>query len=226
MPRNSQLTRLSLTLHQSKYVTTDSVDITSKLNYIYCFIYLHMNETTVLVVDDEEKIVRAHQRWLQDDYDVLTAQGGEEALEKIDSQVDVALLDRMMPDLDGDEVVEEIRDRQDVQDCFLVMVSAAEPDFDIVELGFDDYVVKPAGEENLKSTIEDALEQEGFGYDEKIRELYSLASKRAVLKEHKTQHELEESDEKARLDDRIAELRDDINNELSEIDDYKYSELL
>jgi len=185
-----------------------------------------VSETTVLVVDDEEKIVRAHERWLQDEYEVLTAYGGEEALATIDERVDVALLDRMMPDLDGDEVVDEIRSREDVQDCFLVMVSAAEPDFDIVELGFDDYVVKPAGEEPLKSTIEDALEQQGFGHDEKIRELYSLSSKRAVLKEHKTQRELETSDEKARLDDRIAQLRDEVNEELSEVDDYSYDELL
>jgi DNA-binding response OmpR family regulator len=185
-----------------------------------------MSETTVLVVDDEEKIVRAHERWLQDEYDVRKAYGGEEALETIDETVDVALLDRMMPDLDGDEVVDEIRDRQAVQDCFLVMVSAAEPDFDIVELGFDDYVVKPAGQDILKSTIEDALKQEGVGYDEKIRELYSLSSKRAVLKEHKTERELEDSDEKDRLDERIVELREQINDGLSDVDEYNYDELL
>lgn len=185
-------------------------------------------EVTVLVVDDEQKIVRAHERWLQDEYEVLTANSGEAALETIDETVDVALLDRMMPDMDGDEVVEEVRTRAAVQDCFLVMVSAAEPDFDIVELGFDDYVVKPAGEETLKSTIEDALQQQGASYDEKVRELYSLSQKRAVLKEHKTQHELQNSEEKATLDERIAELRDQINEELSEVDDYSeaYDELL
>ena len=185
-----------------------------------------MSETTVLVVDDEEKIVRAHERWLQDEYEVMKAYGGEEALETIDETVDVALLDRMMPDLDGDEVVDEIRDHEQIQDCFLIMVSAAEPDFDIVELGFDDYVVKPAGEETLKSTIEDALEQEGFGYDEKIRELYSLSSKRAVLKEHKTKREFEQSEERAQLDERIVELREEINEQLSNFDAYDYDELL
>lgn len=186
------------------------------------------DDVSVLVVDDETKIARAHERWLQDEYDVTTVNSGEETLDVIDDNTDVVLLDRMMPGMDGDGVVDEIRNREDVQDAMVVMVTAAEPDFDIVELGFDDYLVKPASEEALKETVESVLEQRGHGYDEKVRELYSLSSKRAVLQEHKTDRELDSSEEKVELDERIATLRAEIGDDLQDVDDYTdaYDELL
>lgn len=186
------------------------------------------SDVSVLVVDDEHKIARAHERWLQDEYEVATANSGAETLDCIDEETDVVLLDRMMPGMDGDEVVDEIRNREAVQDCLVIMVTAAEPDFDIVELGFDDYVVKPADEATLKGTIESVLEQQGHDYDEKVRELYSLSSKRAVLVEHKTERELAQSEEKQRLDDRIETLRAEITDDLQDVDSYSdaYDELL
>ncbi|MFB6105679.1 MAG: response regulator, partial [Halobacteriaceae archaeon] len=61
---------------------------------------------TVVVVDDEEGIAEAYSYWLSDEYDVRTAQSGAGALETIDEDVDVVLLDRRMPDRSGDEVLD------------------------------------------------------------------------------------------------------------------------
>ena len=74
-------------------------------------------------------------------HDVRTAYGGEEALEKADEDVDLVFLDRQMPDMSGDDVLERVRERG--LDCRVVMVTAVDPDFDIVEMPFDDYLTKP-----------------------------------------------------------------------------------
>jgi len=80
------------------------------------------------------------------DHEVRTAYSGEEALEKVDEDVDIVLLDRLLPDLPdlpGDEVLERVRERG--LDCRVVMVTAVDPDFDIVELPVDEYIHKPVG---------------------------------------------------------------------------------
>ena len=105
----------------------------------------------VLVVEDEPDLADLYATWLSESYRVRTAYGGHEAIEKLGSEVDVMLLDRRMPDLPGDEVLEVVRDRG--LDCRVAMVTAVEPDFDIVAMGFDDYLVKPVSREDLQETV-------------------------------------------------------------------------
>jgi CheY-like chemotaxis protein len=64
---------------------------------------------TVLIADDEAAIVDGQAARLTDEYRVRRAYGGHEALEQVGEEVDVALLDRRMPDLSGDEVLDRIR---------------------------------------------------------------------------------------------------------------------
>jgi CheY-like chemotaxis protein len=64
---------------------------------------------TVLIVDDESEVADVYALRLREEYETRTAYGGEEALDTIDSDMDVVLLDRRMPDLSGDEVLERIR---------------------------------------------------------------------------------------------------------------------
>lgn len=109
---------------------------------------------TVLVVDDEADALDAYAFWLADSYRVLTAESGDEALERIDD-VDVVLLDRRMPDRSDDEVLEAIREQG--FDCRVVMVTAVDPDFDIVDLGFGTYLTKPIDEDDLDATGERLL---------------------------------------------------------------------
>lgn len=107
---------------------------------------------TVLLVDDEVAVTRAYERMLSDRYDVRVANGGDEALALVDESVDVVLLDRMMPDQSGDSVLAEIRERG--LDCGVAMVTAVEPELDIVEMGFDTYLQKPPSRDTLVATIE------------------------------------------------------------------------
>jgi DNA-binding response OmpR family regulator len=90
----------------------------------------------VLVVDDEPDVADSYAAFLRDRYDVRTAYGGEPALAALDEDIDVVLLDRRMPDMFGDEVLESIRGRG--FECRVAMITAVDPDVDIIDMEFDD----------------------------------------------------------------------------------------
>ncbi|GGM64930.1 DNA-binding response OmpR family regulator [Halarchaeum rubridurum] len=168
----------------------------------------------VLVVDDEERIPQAFALWLGDDYAVRTANSGEEAFERLDESVDVVLLDRQMPGLSGDEVLERIREEE--YGCRVAMVTGVDPDFDIVDMPFDDYLKKPVGREQLRETVDRLLSVSD--YDEAIRTYFALSEKRATLESEKTRSELDASDEYASLLDQLDEQEERMNELMGRMD--------
>ena len=180
-----------------------------------------MNETSteprVLIVDDEAEVADVYALRLRDEYDTETAYGGEEALETVDDSVDVVLLDRRMPQVSGDEVLSTIRDRG--LDTRVVMITAVDPDFDIVDMPFDDYLCKPVQKEDLVAAIEQQLTADR--YDERLTEFLEVSSKIALLEGEKTQSELDESAEVAQLRERGETLREEMDDALSEFDDFE-----
>jgi DNA-binding response OmpR family regulator len=171
------------------------------------------NETTVLVVDDEQRLADLFATWLRDENVVRTAYDGQEALDAFDEDVDLVLLDRRMPGLSGDDVLEELRDRDDFVQ--VVMVTAVDPDFDIIEMGFDDYLVKPVSKNDLLGIVEKMLTRSE--YDEKIQRYYSLASKKALLEAEKPASELEDSDEYRNLLEEVETLKEDVDQAVEEL---------
>jgi DNA-binding response OmpR family regulator len=169
----------------------------------------------VLVVEDERDLADLYATWLRGEYRVRVAYGGREAIEKLDDAVDVALLDRRMPDLSGDETLEAIR--EEGVECRVAMVTAVEPDFDIVAMGFDDYVVKPVSRDGLTETVESLLLRNT--YDDGMQELFALASKKALLESEKDPATLESNREYRELSERVSELRADLDETLASFDD-------
>ena len=176
------------------------------------------DQPTVLAVEDERALVELYVRWLGDEYDVRTAEGGEEALERFDESVDIVLLDRLMPGMSGDEVLETVRERD--ANCKVAMVTAVEPDFDVIRMGFDDYLTKPVEQETLMETISRLLSR--TEYADLEQELYALVSKRAALETSKPAEELEESEEFADLEERIAEIRTRLDETLAGMQDNEF----
>jgi len=171
---------------------------------------------TVLVVDDESVVRESFSLYLESEgYAVRTASDGEEGLAAVDDDVDIVLLDRRMPDRSGDEVLAEIRARN--VDCQIALVTAVDPDFDILEIDCDDYLVKPVDREDLVDTVErlDLLAE----YDETRRDLSSLRVKHNVLEVEKHPTELDESEEFATLEAEIAGLEAELEDLESEFDD-------
>jgi DNA-binding response OmpR family regulator len=167
----------------------------------------------VLVVEDEPDVAETYRRWLQSTYDVRVAVDGAEALSVVDDTVDVVLLDRMMPEMSGAEVLREIRDRG--VDCRVAMVSAVDPDFDVIEMGFDEYVTKPPVRDELFDTIEGLLERADL--DDDLQEYYSLVARRSALETEKTQSELAASDEYDDLVARIDQYREIVDEDLGDM---------
>jgi DNA-binding response OmpR family regulator len=170
---------------------------------------------TVLVVDDEEEVADVYALRLRGEYETQTAYGGAAALETIDESIDVVLLDRRMPDVAGDEVLDEVRERG--LDCRVIMITAVDPDFDIVEMPFDDYLCKPVEKEDLVAAIEQQLT--ATRYDDRLTEYLELTSKIALLEAEKTAHELEGNEDLAELRDRADDLKADMDDVLGEFDD-------
>jgi DNA-binding response OmpR family regulator len=177
-----------------------------------------MTESTapvVLIVEDEPDVAETYYFWLEADYEVRIAEDGDEGLDKLDADVDVVLLDRMMPGLSGDEVLEHIREQE--LGCRVSMVTAVEPDFDILEMGFDAYLSKPIRREELEETVTTLLERST--YDSLLQEYYALVEKQATLEATKSSAELAESEEYEALADEVAELREDLTGALGGIED-------
>ncbi|MBX0294926.1 HalX domain-containing protein [Haloarcula nitratireducens] len=174
-------------------------------------------EDTILVVDDEADVADAYAAQLRERYAVETAYSGESALDVLDESIDVVLLDRRMPGMSGDEVLSTIRERG--FGARVAMVTAVEPGFDIVEMPFDDYVVKPVSRGALLETIEHL--GRCATYEERIREYYALTGKRAALVANKPRAELAASEEFQSLEreiDAVRETLDEITAGFDETD--------
>lgn len=160
----------------------------------------------LMVVDDEPNVTDTYCIWLEDEYDVVPTYGGKEALEKLDNTVDVILLDRRMPEMTGDEVLEEIQERK--EDPQVIMVTAVKPDFDIIGLGCDDYLVKPISKHELFDTIKNVVR---LGkYSGELQEYYTLISKKAALESEKPMEYLDGNEEYQELKSRIDTLEENI----------------
>jgi DNA-binding response OmpR family regulator len=168
------------------------------------------HQSTVLIVEDEPDLADTYALWLQESYAVRTAYDGRAALDQLDETVDIVLLDRRMPDLSGGEVLSAIRNRE--FDCQVAMVTAVEPAFDIVEMEFDAYLVKPIGKDELDDLVERLLARRQ--YDDRLQEFYALATKKAILDAEMTERERAASDEYAQLDAQLADVREQTDDAL------------
>jgi two-component system KDP operon response regulator KdpE len=122
-----------------------------------------MRKQMILVVDDEPAIVRLTRARLQaDDYAVVTAASGSDALELLDRErPDLVILDVMMPAMDGFETLRRIRQNSAVP---VIMLTARVSDPDKLrgfEYGADDYVTKPFNPDELAARVQALLRRSG-----------------------------------------------------------------
>ncbi len=109
----------------------------------------------ILVVDDEKPISDIIKFNLtKEGYDVVTAADGQEALTMFsDEKPDLVLLDQMLPEIDGVEVLRQIRSKSEIP---VIMVTAKDSEIDKVlglEMGADDYVTKPFSTRELIARV-------------------------------------------------------------------------
>jgi two-component system, sensor histidine kinase and response regulator len=115
----------------------------------------------ILIVDDNRINLEILQDFLEDEFDVLTAVNGNDAIERVKTEmVDLILLDIMMPDISGYEVCRIIKGDPELRRIPIIMVTAKSDASDKVkglDLGADDYVVKPFNFDELLARIHSQL---------------------------------------------------------------------
>ncbi len=118
----------------------------------------------ILVVDDDKEIVSAISKLLElNDFKVYGAYDGVEALEVVNNkEIDLIILDYMMPRLDGMSVLKKLRMDKNIP---VIVLSAKTEDYDKVlglQLGADDYVVKPYNPQELVARVNATLRRYMF----------------------------------------------------------------
>ncbi|MDB2075603.1 MULTISPECIES: response regulator transcription factor [Clostridium] len=123
----------------------------------------------ILICDDEKEILELIELYLgKEGYSVVKANDGQEALEKVknDTDFDLAIVDIMMPRVDGYRVIKEIRKLYNIP---IIMLSAKNQDSDKIlglDLGADDYITKPFNPLELVARV-----------NAQIRRVYKLSAK-------------------------------------------------
>lgn len=122
---------------------------------------------TILVADDEKEIRSLMRVYLEKDgYDVIEAENGAEVLKRLDETVDLMILDIMMPQIDGIEVLKKVRKNNNIP---IIIVSAKSEGYERIlglDLGADDYMTKPFDPLELVARV-----------SSNIRRFYQLGSK-------------------------------------------------
>ena len=116
-------------------------------------------DTVILVVDDDKEIREGIKIYLtQDDYQVIEAIDGAEALEAVDkNEVHLIIMDVMMPNMDGISATQKIRNKSNVP---ILMLSAKNEDIDKISglhVGADDYITKPFSPMELLARVKSML---------------------------------------------------------------------
>ena len=128
----------------------------------------------ILAVDDEKHIVRLVEITLQrEGYEVVTANNGAEALEKVATEKpDLVIMDVMMPEMDGLQALQKLKDDPATADVPVIMLTAKAQDSDVFQgwkSGADLYLTKPFNPQELMTFVRrifaDQSEDEDGVYD-------------------------------------------------------------
>jgi DNA-binding response OmpR family regulator len=166
---------------------------------------LRADEPSVLMIDDEKRVADAYALRLKGVADVTVAYGGEAALDAVEATEtppDVALIDRHMPGVSGDEVLGKLRDANLMTRA--VMVTAVDPDMAVLDLPFDDYLCKPVEREDLRAVVDQQCRVLAY---ELLGEYFAVESKVAVIESELGPERLADHDEFAALTERRGRLR-------------------
>lgn len=176
-----------------------------------------VREPTVLIVEDEADLADMYFSWLKDDFHVEIYLSGADALERLRPDIDVILLDRRVPGVSGDEILQEIRDMQ--LPAYVVMVTGVEPDESILEMDFDDYLVKPVERDDIVSAVERMLDRQR--HDDRLRALFQVVSKLATIEAKMDDEKRRNSEAYQALEAEFEELWEDLAGDAFEDAEYQ-----
>lgn len=117
--------------------------------------------TKILLVDDEKDILEIiSYNLMRENYDVITANNGLEALEKLNDNPDLIILDVMMPKLDGYETFKKIRENEKYKSIPIIFLTAKNNEQDEIfalNIGAEDFITKPISPQKIIARIKTNL---------------------------------------------------------------------
>lgn len=128
----------------------------------------------VLVVDDEKDIVDILKYNLEreNEFEILTAKDGREALELAALIPDLILLDIMMPEVNGFEVCKQLKNNPDTAKIPVIFLTAKENEIDEIlglEIGADDYISKPISPRKVLARIKSVIRRASNDYEKPVK---------------------------------------------------------
>ena len=126
------------------------------------------NRSLVLVADDELRITKLVAATLREEqFRVITAESGTEAIRLADElRPDIALLDILLPDLDGIEVMRQLRESRPIPVILLTGITSATDKARGLDLGADDYIAKPFHPDELAARVRAVLRRDSRPYEQ------------------------------------------------------------
>jgi DNA-binding response OmpR family regulator len=173
-----------------------------------------MDSPSILLVEDDPDLAQTYAAFLDDEYQVTTVHSGETAIDALDAAFGIVLLDRRLPVASGNEVLAAIENRN--IECRVAMITSVAPDFDIINLGIDDYLVKPVTRAELRDTVSRLCTLDR--YSEHKRKLTAKKLKRNLLEVEKSRPELHGNPEFVELTAEIAELEAEMESMADQLD--------
>lgn len=170
-------------------------------------------EPHVLIVEDDTALADLYRVWLEGSCTVRIANNCETASGLFEESFDVVLLDRHLPDGSGDELLREIRNLG--LDLPVAMVTATDPEMDIVQMEFDEYIHKPVSRDTFLTTISQLVARAELG--DVITRYRRLSTKAELLEEHYTRVELAASDDYADLLQQLVRCRKQLQSNADSI---------
>jgi two-component system phosphate regulon response regulator PhoB len=127
---------------------------------------------TILIVDDELSILKMLSDYLKSKYQIVTAINGQTALKFIkEKKPDLMIVDWMLPDIEGPEIVTRVRNFSDSKDIPILMLTAKGEESDKIKgfsSGVDDFLVKPFLLSELDPRINSLMRRSGMGNTDQI----------------------------------------------------------
>ncbi|TKX73137.1 response regulator [Halorubrum sp. GN11_10-6_MGM] len=171
-------------------------------------------DATVLIIEDDREQAGEYADWLEG-YAVRIAGDGESALDALDEEVDVILLDGDLPDPPSEELLGRLRARQ--IDSQIGLLSGVRVGSDVFRLDIDEYVPRPLDRDELRETVARLVDH---GAVERITDRYlSLVARRRQIEARRDDEDLTDDDRYRELTGEIAGRRQQLSSLLERIDD-------
>lgn len=176
----------------------------------------------VLIVEDEESLAKLFAKQIGDEYDTTVVTHAGNAIANISVETDYVLLDRKLPGMSGDKVLEYIVSQP--YDISVIIISAIDPDQNVIHQPYDEYITKTVDDGEIKEAMERVEKKNRFV--ELLGEYVKKAETWEVVQSNLSSAESDMDVDVGILEDDLDELADEFATLAVELSDTKATDIL